>query len=762
MAKLLADKPAATLEDFYRVLMDHELPDSRWAQSPQEMMKLATTATWTGAFLRLRLGELLFGWDIDHDDDYVLGLVNIAVYHDNSDIRRRWLAWDEQLRETTFWRLFEVEGGGEISMANLDKFGRVHTWVDDICWLSEKGYIDRQRVLRASLEALNRDFSSYRAGFYARLFKAMDPTPEEAAEIQDLLRLTLASPVTSSVSLAVGQCKKLHKHGLLDEDEFVLACEPALATTKTNAVAVLAIATGIHTNGRADAAALKSLLEAALYHQHPDVQKKALSLLASLGTGIDRSLLSSVSPMVLDELGLDVPGQPEETGAAHDAGAADGVLEPVTAESVTPVTDADALQRISVALETTCADPIELEMILAWLARADKPADILAPLKKRASQLSGRTDNYLVDLIHLVVTDDHDFLPQREIHTYSTSDTTEVVTEVRPGTTAEEETPLPALVTRLRDVAAILTGDQPQRELLSTPTDTTGSLDPDEVIARHTRNTQAGARSSTVDINQALWRVEADDRQRLAQALGVHPPTDPGQIVLVWEGPKKWPTATGFQPSDLDEIRINPAGLRESISHWDDSRPHLVGQMGIARRDNLDVLVVNTMIGMWWADSDVYHDAGAVLDAIDIHPAKWTPATAQLVYLAFGNKNIEIRARVAELVATHLPRKMDAVAFGRAITGAQQSVIPTRAADVLRDIAVLNRELALELMPEILLAHDRKRRGIARVMEVYLDEALRQKPPAPREEFLSWLDGFTGSSKAAKAARAIVKMHSGG
>ena len=91
------------------------------------------------------------------------------------------------------------------------------------CWPTKARW-SRGRALRRCLEALNRDFSAYRAGWFSRVYASLAPTPEETAADQPLLRLCLGSSITATVSLGVKQLEVLHKHGLLDAAPFVQAC----------------------------------------------------------------------------------------------------------------------------------------------------------------------------------------------------------------------------------------------------------------------------------------------------------------------------------------------------------------------------------------------------------------------------------------------------------------------------------------------------------------------------------------------------------
>ena len=90
---------------------------------------------------------------------------------------------EELLLSKDVWRFFEVEGSGEFSLANHDKFAKPGTdsWSDRLIAYAEEGKLDRQRLLNASLDALEKDFGQYRAGWYSRFHAALAPSEDEIA-----------------------------------------------------------------------------------------------------------------------------------------------------------------------------------------------------------------------------------------------------------------------------------------------------------------------------------------------------------------------------------------------------------------------------------------------------------------------------------------------------------------------------------------------------------------------------------------------------
>lgn len=197
--------------------------------------------------------------------------------------------------EPVIWRLFEVEGGGEISLATLDKY-RKHGEPLDMALktVSDAGHLDRGRLLDASLDALNRGFSQFRVGWFSRFHELIEPTLEERAARADRYLDLLASPIGPTVSLAMNALKKIQKAGRLDADLLAQRIEPALysrtAATAKGALALLEQAGKSRPGSRGANARLAA---AALEHPASDVQDAALRLIESYGDGLDAEALAA-------------------------------------------------------------------------------------------------------------------------------------------------------------------------------------------------------------------------------------------------------------------------------------------------------------------------------------------------------------------------------------------------------------------------------------------------------------------------------------
>jgi hypothetical protein len=145
---------------------------------------------------------------------YVLGMI-AAPHQRNSP--RRLLEQDPTLMSDELWRLFEHEGSGELSLAAYDKYVQgPNRWFDTLLGLAADGSIDRARVLNATLDALERDFAPFRAGWFSRLHESLKPGSDERRQLCERYLALLRSRVPATVSFAMKALVETHKTGGLD------------------------------------------------------------------------------------------------------------------------------------------------------------------------------------------------------------------------------------------------------------------------------------------------------------------------------------------------------------------------------------------------------------------------------------------------------------------------------------------------------------------------------------------------------------------
>ena len=166
-----------------------------------ELRRMSTSDAGRGGFHRIRLVERLGLIAPEHDDTYVLAFVSGYGEPDATEYADR-LREDRDLLDDLFWRCFEVEGGGEVSLANVDRW-RGDQWRRTVLELVATEDLQRERVLTACLAALTRDFAAYRVAWFLGTYLALEPTDEEKAAHQQQLRTMLRSAVPATVTAAV-------------------------------------------------------------------------------------------------------------------------------------------------------------------------------------------------------------------------------------------------------------------------------------------------------------------------------------------------------------------------------------------------------------------------------------------------------------------------------------------------------------------------------------------------------------------------------
>lgn len=762
----------ATLEDLYKEMLTVE--DLREVDaSPEEVRRIASVTAYLPSFLPIRLGELFGGLTVEHTDDYVLALVSGLGARAAPGLRAFLLRTDRDLREEVFWQVFEIEGGGEVSLTNVDRFtSQGDSWQKTVLTLTADGTLDRARVLRSCLEALNRDFSSFRAGWFSRLYAALAPTPAEAAVDQDLLLLTLASSITASASLAVKMLAALHTAGLLDADAFVASCGPVVSGAKGAATAVLRVLSALAADASCDPGALAEAIALAMANAHPDVQRAAVAALARLDReDLVRRERDLLAPAVAAQLS---PGLTSTASCVGGAGAV--ALAPAVpgltwreAEPTRAWTDADALERYAFLLEDP-SDAVELELALAWLATARSPGDVLASLVRRVRAPGERDMTYapVPELLLAAVSADHDFMAHKDLTSAG-----EPLTTHRPEAAAEVESRIPSFITRLREVAAILQGRVPSRPLLATPTDSHGWVGSDAFAERLRQTQRAGLRPLDADLVQAVLRLAPDQRPGVLAAFGLPEPLITTTVNIGWHAiessqtkPNGTPLCVWWNP----EIIAHPGASRwlehPALIPSSLPTPHFyylassleTAETALVHPASTAALIaggISLLLAATLEATPVGEEA--VLDALSWHPGAWTPETVQLVALGMAAVRPEVRSRAVEILVGVVPSRISASDAARGFAACAPACLLTRWSGSFSDAASLSGGAVVDLLTALLPRLDRRARGIGSLLTVLLDESIRLGRVTSDPTLVAWLKEFSGTSSAARAARALSR-----
>ena len=501
--------------------------------------------------------------------------------------------------------MFEVEGGGEVSLANVDKFT-----ADDAGWratfieLTADGTLPRDRVLTSALSALNRDFSAYRAGWYSRLYDAHAPTADEVAEHQAQLRTLLRSTIPATVTFAVTKLRQVSKSNALDGSATLTALAPAMVTgPKTTAVSSLKLAEDIAARHPELATGASEVAGAALDHPHADVQKAAGTLLRKLGA--EHRLVAAadlLEPSVQADLLARRPQATEERSTRTAAAPTVAALAPVSAD--------DLLDRVAALLEDA-RDALEVELVLAALASLDDP-ERLRPLTKRAASILKRGPREGVtrlwlrgQLARLVLAGIGSDLAPRPLPT--------------DPTTA-------FVAARLDGVEEVLRRMRPPRLLLATPDDALGWLTPNAFVDRLVA--QGGSAPDQHDLVAAMLRLHPEGRAealtRLEDIRGIVDST--AEIArYALGGPPPAPSRTRLlRAAGLEDVPLWVAASRSRLPTGQDEWLRSRGVTGAGRSGPLDAAVVFQGHPHSWSErGQIHHStywtwAVEVADAADV------------------------------------------------------------------------------------------------------------------------------------------------
>lgn len=765
------------------------------------LRKLSTNALFYDGFASVRLLERLGFVDLDVDDTYVLAFISGFVpMNGRRDSVAPALRRDPELVDRVLWRLFEVEGGGEVSLTNVDRFGGC--WQQTFLDLIGDGTIPRDRVMSRCLDTLAGDFSTYRASWFSKLYMALDPTLDEMSRHQEAYRLLLRSEVGPTVSLAMKQLGALLRSGRLDATETIPALTPVvLGRAKGSAVAALKMAERLAADDPGLQHQATALAREAVGHPNRDVQAAAVRVLERYGAGAAAvARADELAPSLQRALGITAEER-LDTGPPPVAFRASAPMLPSSRD--------DLLERTAALLEDA-SNVLEVEAVLAGLASTG-PTDALRPLLKRARRPGGGPMSTLVAWLVRASLGD----PVQP-------------TPALPG-------PVAFLVSRFAEVADVLAGKERPRTLLATPDTGEGWVTPTTLVDR----LLADPDPLTSDLVAALLRLGPEGR---AEALGRarQVPGEVGRVLCHALGGEvdaagvirvPWWVASSHARAPLDEDplllahgldvagqgrplttgleftttsgtyvegghnrtwthyywtstveqALPGAGHDQPTAHWPEAGPvskHDVGLSVLAVADtDLGELVAH-LAAIWPHDAEHFlahtcpvvfyatypgpwHDAVRVLEALSHHPGRLGNLAAATI--AVGLSAGRPDQRLAAIDAFH-----DLVGTGRvAPTGLADAMeltaghcTATRWGASLRDASAtpMGARAAVATLTSLLPRLQAGHPGLHALLDVLHEESLRHGLPVTDASLRAWLQGFSGSSKAARTARALLTV----
>jgi hypothetical protein len=782
--------PAATPPRWLETVVRDEVETlaARWSHGP--------------AFWSIRSLERLGAVGLEADREYVLAFVSGWVAGTDIDAAAAALRSDPELRERAFWPMFRTEGGREVSLRNVDKFMRESPWRSVVVRLVDDGTVDRDRVVVACLDALVSDLGAYQAGWFSGALLALALTPAQLARHQDRLVAVLRSMVPASVTFAVDRLREIDRAGLLDDVGLAEGIDPALTTrgktTATHAIRLLdAVASRrpelVPTIARS---ALRAL-------EHPDagVQARALDLLETLGS-LDLAQGVLVHPTLAGRLATHPEAVDVQVGSVAEPLVGSAPMTSWSAPTLRlppAATPGDVVERVAGLLEGE-ADPLELESVLTALAEVTDPS-FLSPLAKRALAVRRRAgETWPTPPLSGAIA---------SLVLFASG----LPAPAPGGDGPRHPAATEFLRRRLAEVGGSLLGRAPATPLLATPTDGPW-IAPEVLVERLVTARSDGRALRHADTVAALLRLHPDGRAPaldlwtraarsdvlqpiVAHALGAPPPEGGEGPWTVRRDSDLWVAASRARsPFDTDPLLV-AAGLadaedaqpiaadvdvRQQSSHgssWPCYRVVVNGGASPAEPESLadwprwlattfphdaEHFLVGSMAPVLWSTYTTpanTPEAGHVLDSLLTHPGRTGRLSAVTVAAGLAAVGHVDRVRAADCFAA-------LVVTGRItveeLADAMRTLAPfvpvQRWAASLGDASEAApgaRDAVVELLVALLPRLDRSRRGIVNLLdrlaeEVALLGAFRVGDPA----FVAWASGFAGTSRAAKAARALA------
>ena len=773
------------------------------ALAARQIESMSRSWSFSDTFTPVRALERLGVISPPRDDDYVLAVVGGLVGGQGSRSRADVLRADPEMLEL-LPRLFEVEGGGEVSLANVDKYSPEEaSWKLTFLELVAAGTLSRQEVLGWCLGALQRDFSAYRAGWYSALYRALDPSVDELSEQQGELCVLVRSDVTATVSMAVGYLRKVSAAGRFDDSRVESLSPALLARTKGPALDALRILGEVARRRPDGAGSVAEVATLGLGHTSADVQRAAASLLEQIGAQ------SAMSPL-RDQMAPSV--QAEFGGVTSAPSVGDGGITVDPPRRLRYVEAAELVERTAGLLESA-EDPIELELVLCGLSQLSDPSR-LRPLARRARTVLERGPREGVNRGWL------------RGH----------IARLVLAASGETSPPLPAptprsafLLARLACVENVLDGSTAPWEPAATPSLSNGLVLPEDLVDRLGRC----ADPRVPDLVAALLRLapgEHDAARRavtrsdevgdaVRYALGGPPPKTsrlPGRGARLRQ-PELWVAAArGRSPRDddpfLSDSGLSAAGqgpaVRPVLSAtgepytWNDARGEHAGTMWtyelaidspakqalplqpalalpdrhrgyladdledwigwIALTTPLDT--ETTLTELVWPvlfasqGFSVSHDATRVLSALADHPGLTGALTATTLAVGMSAQRVDQRALAVDAAALMAARgQMPSPLLADGFAIAASFCHASRWASSLGQLASVTRDgYTFDVLQASLPRIDAAARGMHSILEVLLDESARLGRRPDDAKLRDWLGSIRGSGKAPKMARALL------
>ncbi|MDG2222208.1 MAG: DUF6493 family protein [Rubripirellula sp.] len=207
----------------------------------------------------------------------------------------RELRKDPALLKDEIWRLFEHEGEGDNTLANVDRW-EASNWSGALVTLAQEGKLSRGKLLDASLTALELGFNHYRARWFFNFFDRLEPTNPELRKRSTQILELMDSPTPNVAQWAFEHQHRMFKAGLInDTSKIITASAPLLGGRhKKTVTQVLKLFDALATKSPQFAHEICLTTTEALSHEKPDVQRSAFKLIQKHGSPNEPSLREQI------------------------------------------------------------------------------------------------------------------------------------------------------------------------------------------------------------------------------------------------------------------------------------------------------------------------------------------------------------------------------------------------------------------------------------------------------------------------------------
>jgi hypothetical protein len=352
-------------------------------------------------------------------DDYALGLIALPQVARDAGTLSAMFAADPGLR-AVLTRVFDIEGTGDVSLSSSDKYNHVSmAWGAILLALVDDGLATRAELLDRTLDALERDWPQYRAGWFSRFHGDLTPTDDELrARLPRYLALC-ASRIAPTVTLALVVLKQIDAVAPIAGDALIDALRPVMASAvKAQVEAALKLADRVVTREPRLAPQAADLAAIGLLHDAAPVQAAVLirlarwgvddalrARLAGLAAGLAATNRAALQSLIANA-GVDV-SETTTSEAPTPIVTGHGPVDPIADDRrIAPIAEPNELVECIAHVFEHPDDVENFERAVAGLLAGPLQADraLFAPVLKRAARMERLLPRELARLLRFVVS----------------------------------------------------------------------------------------------------------------------------------------------------------------------------------------------------------------------------------------------------------------------------------------------------------------------------------------------------------------------